>query len=77
MKDSDTTEALKKNTRPVLFFHGEEDTYVLPVNTLRNYQLCRAPKELVMIPAARHLCCSFEEPEIYQNRIMRFFNKYD
>ena len=26
MKDADTTEAMKKNTRPVLFFHGEKDT---------------------------------------------------
>ena len=77
MKDSDTTEALQKNSRPILFFHGEADTYVFPDNTLINYRLCRAQKEMVMIPSAKHLCSSYAEPEIYQNRVIRFFKKYD
>ena len=44
MKDADTTEAMKRNTRPVLFFHGEKDTYVYPNNSFQNYMLCKAPK---------------------------------
>ena len=46
MKDADTTEAMKRNTRPVLFVHGEKDTYVYPNNSFQNYMLCKAPKEL-------------------------------
>ncbi len=77
MKDTDTTEALKKNTRPVLFFHGEEDTYVWPENTVRNFELCRAPKELVLVPETRHLCCSYAAPELYKEKLDQFFEMYD
>lgn len=77
MKEADTSEALGKNKRPVLFFHGLKDTYVKPENTRYNYFLCRAPKELVMIPGARHLCSAYEEPELYRRKLMEFFEKYD
>ncbi len=48
MKETDTTVALEKNRRPVLFFHGEDDTYVWPENTQMNYRLCKADKEIVL-----------------------------
>ena len=77
MKDADATEAMKKNKRPVLFFHGEKDTYVYPNNSFQNYMLCRAEKELVIIPGARHLCSAYADPELYQHKMMEFFEKYD
>lgn len=77
MKDADTTAALESNTRPVLFFHGEEDTYVYPRNTEMNYRLCRAPKEVVTVPSARHLCSSYEAPDLYKNTITEFFRKIE
>ena len=77
MKDADTAEAMKKNTRPVLFFHGEKDTDVYPNNSFQNYMLCRAEKELVIIPGARHLCSAYVDPELYQRKMMEFFEKYD
>lgn len=77
MKEADTAEALKKNRRPVLFFHGAKDTYVDPGNTIYNYSLCRAPKELVVMSEARHLCSAYEEPEVYKAKVLEFFEKYD
>lgn len=77
MKDADTTKALRENKRPVLFFHGLKDTYVEPGNTRLNYSLCQAPKELVMVPGARHLCSAYEEPGVYREKILEFFEKYD
>ena len=77
MKDADTTDSMKTNQRPVLFFHGGKDSYVEPENTRYNYALCRAPKELVIVPEARHLCSSYAEPELYRRRLMEFFAKYD
>ncbi len=77
MRQADTTKALKKNKIPVLFFHGEDDTYVTPESTLRNYVLCTAEKELVLIPEARHLCCSYEQPELYKEKVFGFFEKHD
>lgn len=77
MKEADTKEAMKKNKIPVLFFHGLKDTYVLPGNSKNNYALCQAPKELVLIPEARHLCSAYEAREIYRQKLLEFFAKYD
>jgi pimeloyl-ACP methyl ester carboxylesterase len=77
MKETDTSEALKKNTKPVLFFHGDEDTYVWPRNSVLNYELCNAPKELVIVPGARHLCSSYVNPELYKEKLKELFERYD
>lgn len=77
MKEADTTEALKKNRRPVLFFHGMKDTYVSPKNTEYNYRICRAPKELCLIPEARHLCSPYQQRDFYRNKLLEFFESHD
>ena len=77
MKDADTMKALGTNKRPVLFFHGSRDTYVSPTNSRYNYTLCCAPKELVVIPGARHLCSAYEAPGLYRKKLLNFFEKYD
>ncbi len=77
MKDADTAEAMKKNKRPVLFFHGADDTYVNQKNSRYNYSMCRAPKELVIIPEARHLCSPYDGKELYRAKLLSFFKKYD
>lgn len=77
MRDADTIRAMETNKRPVLFFHGSKDTYVNPLNSKYNYFLCRAPKELVIIPEARHLCSAYEAPKLYRKKILRFFAQYD
>lgn len=77
MRDADTTNAMERNRRPVLFFHGASDTYVEPKNTIYNYSICQAPKELVVIPEARHLCSAYVEPELYRQKMINFFEKND
>lgn len=75
MKDADTAAALKKNKRPVLFFHGSGDTYVYPSSAKSNYELCQAPKELVIIPEAKHICSAYEDPKLYREKILDFFER--
>lgn len=77
MRDADTTRALEQNDRPVLFFHGEMDTYVNPKNSRYNYRVCKAKKELIVVPGARHLCSAYVEPELYRSKLLEFFGKYD
>ena len=77
MRQTDTTRALAKNKLPVLFFHGERDTYVWPENSRRNYELCQSPKELVLVPRARHLCSSYVAPKLYMRKVREFFRRYD
>lgn len=77
MKDADTAKAMQINKRPVLFFHGEKDTYVDTRNSRHNYSLCQAQKELVIVPEARHLCSAYEQPELYREKLLGFFEKYN
>ena len=77
MKDADVFGALKKNKRPVLFFHGDLDTYVTAANSKYNYAICTAPKELVIVPGARHISSPYEDEELYRSKVMEFFGKYD
>lgn len=75
MKDADTAEAMKKNKRPVLFFHGSGDTYVYPENSKKNYELCQADKELVMIEGAVHISSAYEDEELYRKKLLEFFER--
>lgn len=77
MKEARTARALRRNKRPVLFFHGEKDTYVDAKNSRYNYEICTAPKELVLVPEARHLCSAYEEQELYREKVLHFFETYD
>lgn len=77
MKDADTSYAMAVNRRPILFFHGSKDGFVLPKQSINNYRMCRAPKELVIIGKARHLCCAYQQWEKYHQKLMQFFEKYD
>ena len=77
MDEACTKKALGKNTRPMLFFHGSTDTFVNPADTRWNYSLCRAPKELVIIKGAKHLCSCYADSQLYERKLMEFFGKYD
>lgn len=77
MGEADTSRALLVNNIPVLFFHGADDTYVYPRNSIDNYKICHAPKELVIVQGARHLCSAYADSELYRKKIMQFFAKYD
>ncbi len=74
MADADTKKALAVNKIPVLFFHGSRDTFVNPKNANRNYELCRAKKELVIIDGARHLCSAYVGEERYRKKLLEFFS---
>ncbi|MBO4904741.1 MAG: alpha/beta hydrolase [Lachnospiraceae bacterium] len=74
MSDADTADALAVNKVPVLFFHGSHDTFVNVQNSVRNYERCRAQKELVIIEGARHLCSAYADEELYRKKLLEFFS---
>ncbi|MCR5451878.1 MAG: alpha/beta hydrolase [Lachnospiraceae bacterium] len=77
MDDADTTRALRRNERPVLFFHGENDTFVEKKHTDINYDICNAKKEKFTVPGARHLCSSYVAEDEYREKLMEFFKEND
>ncbi len=62
--------------RPVLFIHGEKDSY-LPVEQSRLlYALAGQPKHLWISPGARHNQAVLLHPELYARLTVGFFDRY-
>ncbi len=72
-----TTEAMKANTRPVLFIHGTEDELVPIAMTYENYAVCRAPKRLFTVEGAGHGMSFGVDKEGYVKALEAFWSDYD
>ena len=72
-----TVEALKNCKVPVLFVHGDADTFVPHSMTLENFDACASDKTLLIVEGAGHGLSYFFETEKYQKHIKDFFNKND
>ena len=76
-KEASAVEQLKKNVRPMLFIHGEEDTFV-PYSMLDVvYSACAGPdKERLSVPGAGHGEASWKDQELYWSTVGAFLDKY-
>lgn len=75
-KEYSTLAAMTKTTIPTLFIHGKEDKFVPVWMSERNYQVCTAPKDLLLVDNAGHGASLFEAPELYENKVFQFLGKY-
>lgn len=75
-REYSTITALKKNDCPVLFIHGEEDKFVPPGMSRENYEACTAPKELLIVPNAGHGASYYENPAMYEEKMIHFLEKW-
>ena len=48
-----------------------------PDNASYNYAICKAPKELIVVNGARHISSVYVEPDLYKQKLLEFFEKYD
>lgn len=71
--DYSTLDAMKVNTRPVFFAHGDADTFVPMEMTLQNYQACIAPKRLFIAHGATHGLSYLVEHDAYKKELLEFF----
>ena len=69
-------QALKGCRLPVLFIHGDADTFVPCEMTKRNFAACASEKELLIIKGADHALSFFSEKETVLNAVTGFLNKY-
>ena len=72
-----TVDALKTNRVPVLFIHGQEDSFVPVSMTKENYEACIAPKEIMIVPGAIHGMSYAVAKEAYEEKERQFWAKYD
>lgn len=75
--DYSTLEALQQNTIPVLLIHGSDDHFVPVEMTYANYEVCRAPKKLLIVPGADHAMSYYVDPVAYETAILEFWSLYD
>jgi len=66
----------RMSPRPILFIHGEKDSY-LPVEQSRLlYAVAGQPKSLWIVPGARHNQAAVLRPDEYALITVRFFDRY-
>lgn len=75
-KECSTLDAMEVNTLPILFVHGEADTFVPARFTRENYETCRAEKELITVPGAGHGMSYLLETEKCQKALSAFLEKH-
>jgi uncharacterized protein len=62
--------------RPILFIHGERDSYIPVEQSQMLYELAPGPKFLWVVPGAKHNQCVITRPEHYAARTVAFFEHY-
>lgn len=64
--------ALAGSSVPVLFIHGDDDRFVPCWMSQLDYEVCTAPKTLVMVPGAPHAVSCVAAPELYRTAVREF-----
>ena len=72
VEDDSAEEALKRCRIPVLFIHGDEDSFVPCDMSRRNYQACAGRKELEIFSGAEHGMSYLADTERYRKIVIDF-----
>ncbi len=76
LDDFSTVDEVKKLTLPVLFIHGEADTFVLPDSSEKNFAACASQnKTLVTVPGAQHCYAFHTDRELVSKSISDFLDR--
>ncbi len=62
--------------RPILFIHGERDSYIPVEQSQLLYEAAPGPKSLWVVPGAKHNQCVMVRPEYYALRTVSFFDDF-
>lgn len=74
--EADAIKQLEKNQLPMLFIHGDADTFVPYEMFDKVYQATNGPKEKYIVPGAEHAKAYSIDPENYQKTVSSFLEKY-
>lgn len=68
-------EEVKKARVPILFIHGDADTFVPCSMVYELYEACETPKELLVIKGASHAEAYYKEPDSYEHAVSRLIER--
>lgn len=66
----------KLGPRPILFIHGEKDSYIPVAQSQILYDRALGPKSLWMVRGAKHNCAISVCPDEYARRVIDFLDEY-
>ena len=72
--ECNSTKTLKNAKVPVLFIHGEADSFVPPEFTKRNYEACASRRELFTVKGADHGLSYLVDQQEGDRRLTEFIN---
>lgn len=75
-KDADPLGTMKNAKNPVLFVHGEEDTFVPFPMCQRLYDACPVEKDIFTVPGAIHAYSYYDARDEYNEKVRAFIEKY-
>lgn len=75
-REASSLEQVKKCSLPMLFIHGDADTYVPTWMVYPLYEAKSEPKELWIVPGATHAMSYRDYPQEYTERVRNFVGKY-
>ncbi|MCM0582936.1 alpha/beta hydrolase [Weissella diestrammenae] len=70
------TQYLAKNTRPMFFIHGANDTFVPTRFINDNYQAQKGPKAKMIVKKAQHVQSYATDIKMYEQRVANFLAQY-
>ena len=73
-RECNTKETLTKTKVPVLFIHGEADTFVPLAHTLQNNEICASVHEIVTIKNAQHGLSYLVDKATIKGKLENFLN---
>ncbi|MFC5652537.1 alpha/beta hydrolase [Paenibacillus solisilvae] len=75
-KEASALEQVKKSRTPMLFIHGEDDTFVPFFMVKELYEACGCERELYTVPEAGHGLAFIVDPPGYKKHVKEFLSKY-
>ena len=67
---------VRKSDKPMLFIHGDADTYVPTEMVYTLFDTKESYKEIWVVPGVDHALSYHDYPEEYTNRVKKFVNTY-
>lgn len=76
LNEASALKAVQNTKVPILFIHGELDTFVPYEMGKRLYNACKSEKEFLSVPDAEHARSAAIHPELYEKALSKFVKKY-
>jgi len=75
-KEADCIGRLPKAKNPILFIHGDADTFVPTHMGVRLHEACAVPKDLLLVKGAVHAYSYYDAPDEYRAKVTGFIHKH-